>query len=387
VRVEAAAPPTVAARPRARGPVATRALTFALLAVAAAIELMLGDSSDPAVLLRSGALVRGFVHAGEYWRLVTAIFIHVGGVHLILNVIGLWFLGRLAEELFGGWRTAALFGLSGLAGTCASYLASPAGLSAGASGAILGLLGAVFVELTLHRRRHRTAWNRGVWGSLLVVAIAEVGLGFVYSMIDQWAHVGGLAAGVVVGALLSPNTSWAKAGLHSARAITIAFAAAVVIAGVLVVRTSLADSLDRTPRERRTIGDVAVTVPASWRVEDGAAFDADLPLILEPRYRTGALDSVLIAATDEATEDAHKHYDQVDTAGDAAVLLPAEWRGKELVVSSDASGGRLRSRYVLAVRPEGDRVLLAKLLVPESLARAAPSFFTALFASIVAQGQ
>src|SRR5207253_69912 len=132
------------------------------------------------VLVRSGALVRGLVHSGEVWRLVTCIFVHVGGVHLMVNVIGLWFLGRLAEDLLGGWRTACVFALAGIGGSVASFLASPVGVSAGASGAIFGLLGAVFVELTLHRNRHRTAWNRGVWGSLVVVTIAQLALDFVF---------------------------------------------------------------------------------------------------------------------------------------------------------------------------------------------------------------
>src|SRR5690606_4724046 len=128
--------------------------------VALVIAATLGGSTDVGTLMRGGAMVRGLVDAGELWRLVTFSFVHVGGIHLLVNVMNLYFLGRLAEDLFGPWRTAAVFALAGVGGAGASYLASPAGISAGASGAIFGLLGAVFVELSWHRRHHHIAWKR-----------------------------------------------------------------------------------------------------------------------------------------------------------------------------------------------------------------------------------
>ena len=59
-------------------------------------------------------------------------FVHLGGLHLLVNVIGLWFLGRLCEEMFGATRTVAIFAVTGIGGACASFLASPVGVSAGA---------------------------------------------------------------------------------------------------------------------------------------------------------------------------------------------------------------------------------------------------------------
>ncbi|HEY0252865.1 MAG TPA: rhomboid family intramembrane serine protease, partial [Kofleriaceae bacterium] len=149
-RVEAAPTPVVVARDQVKRPWATRGLTAAMFVTAATITICVGDSSDLGVLVRSGAMVRGFIHDGEWWRIISCNFIHVGGLHLVVNVIGLWFLGRLCEDMYGTVRTFAIFAIAGIAGFVASDLASPVGISAGASGGIFGLLGAVFVELTLH---------------------------------------------------------------------------------------------------------------------------------------------------------------------------------------------------------------------------------------------
>ncbi|MBA3819750.1 MAG: rhomboid family intramembrane serine protease, partial [Deltaproteobacteria bacterium] len=147
-RVEAAPLPPPIRIERAAQPWATWTITAVLVAVSGAITVFVGSTSDTGILVRAGAMVRGMIDGGEWWRLVSCVFVHVGVVHLAVNGIGMFFLGRVTEELFGTARTFALFGLCGIAGAVASYLASPAGVSAGASGAIFGMLGAVFVELT-----------------------------------------------------------------------------------------------------------------------------------------------------------------------------------------------------------------------------------------------
>ena len=146
---------------RPRGPNATRILSGG--------TRVAGDRDQPVHRIVDGCrraaarrCTRARPRGGRAVASVTCIFVHVGAVHLIVNVTGLWFLGRLAEEFFGPWRLTAIFAVSGIVGSFASYLASPAGISAGASGAIFGVLGALFVELTLHRKRHRAAWSRGI---------------------------------------------------------------------------------------------------------------------------------------------------------------------------------------------------------------------------------
>src|SRR6185503_10061999 len=137
---------------------------------------------------------------------------HVGMLHLVLNATGLFILGWIAEDLFGGARVIALFGVAGVSGAVASYLAAPVGISAGASGAVFGLLGAVFVEITWNREHYRSAWRRGMWGALAVIAAAA-------------------------------------------------------IAAVQVARTSLTDSLAAGGTARHVIDGFAIEAPAGWRVQ------------------------------------------------------------------------------------------------------------------------
>ena len=391
-QVESSPPPVVMLRARPRGPWATQLLVGGVLAGAGAIALCLGESSDAGVLLRAGALMRGFVHDGEWWRLVSCIFVHFSGLHLLVNTIGLWFVGRLCEDLFGPARTIAIFALAGIAGSCASYAASENAVLAGASGAIFGLLGAVFVELTWHRHRHRATWNRSMWGIVLVVAIAQVGIGSLYPTIDQWAHGGGLALGALMGFVLSPNARWAKPARHLARAIAIAFGIAVVVAAVMVVRTSVADSLARPPTVTVDLGSrLQARAPSSWSVSEGALHDYDHVFeMLVGRSDGGTLGDQLAQWTTAEQKRAHdvEHFDQIAVATEHLVPLPPGWEGSELVVSVEAPdpiGNRQRYRVVVAAKPAVDGVILASVYIPETVARDAAPFFTQLVQSITAQ--
>ncbi|HEX5060827.1 MAG TPA: rhomboid family intramembrane serine protease [Kofleriaceae bacterium] len=387
-RVEAEPPPVVTERVRPRGPLATRTLVAVCLLAATVIAFVLDGSTDVGTLMRAGAMVRSLVADGEWWRLVSCIFIHVGGIHLIVNMIGLWFLGRLVEDLFGPSQMIAIFAVSGIAGAAASYLASPVGASAGASGAIFGLLGAVFIELSLHRKQHRVAWSRGVWGSLAVVTVAQIAIGFFYPVIDQWAHGAGLAAGAIAGILLSPNVRWPKLGLYAARAIAIVFGLLVVTSAVFVVRTSIADSLANEPLERRQSINVSVVVPVSWqRSTDGELFDPDLyiPLLAKRVPAIGTLDAQVEAYRKDEEKHATdtKGFEKVTAATDQLIPLPAEWRGSEMLASMpDPLGDHQQFRVVVAGRPHPQGVILVSLYIPETVARAAPAWFTQLLASV-----
>ena len=358
-RTAAAEPPKVAPRDKPRGPIATRTLIAAILVAAGAIAICFGSSSDVGVLVRAGAMVRGLVHAGEWWRLISCIFVHVGGVHLIVNAIGLLFLGRLAEDLFGGWRTAAVFALSAVGGATASFLASPAGISAGASGGIFGLLGAVFLELTWQRRRHRAAWRAGVWGSLAVVALAQIAVDVVEPITDQWAHGGGLAIGALCGILLSPHARWQRLALHASRVIAVAFAGVTIVAAVMVGRTSLLDSLERDWQS-------VVTTPVAGEVAEAPA-----------------------AAVEHAKQDFAKYLvDKEDPdakiadATDRAIALPAGWQGIEQVVTEiDPLDNTQVERVVIAARPAASGSFVLVMRMPQTIAKAAPAFFTHLIAA------
>ncbi|HEU4735078.1 MAG TPA: rhomboid family intramembrane serine protease [Kofleriaceae bacterium] len=383
-RVEAAPPPPPirgARRPRAR---ATWLVTGALVAVSAVISLSIGDTSDIGVMLRAGGMFRDVIASGEWWRLVACVFVHVGILHLALNAAGMLILGRLAEELLGSARTIAVFAVAGVAGAVASYLASPAGISAGASGAVFGLLGAVFVEITWHRSRYRAAWKRGMWGALAVIAVGQLAYGFLDPVIDQWAHGAGLAAGALLGVVVSPGARWSWAGLQLARALALAFAALVVLSGIAVARTPVADSLGGGGTARHVVAGVAITAPSRWIAAGDQLYQPDtlvrIKLARLPRGNPVQQLAMWIVEEGRVTKD--ELGAELAAAPDRAVALPDGWDGIEREAApEDAMGYRQRVRVILCGRAFGDTMVVMSIQVPSVVASAAPAFFAALIAS------
>src|SRR4051794_4634994 len=126
-------------------------LTFLLIAVNVAVGIAalviagFGGSENIAMLTFLGAKVNALIHAGQYWRLVTAGFLHIGLWHLLSNMLGLLFIGTVVEAFYGRWRYLMLYTLTGAAGMAVSYLMQP-NLSAGASASVFGLVGALIAH-------------------------------------------------------------------------------------------------------------------------------------------------------------------------------------------------------------------------------------------------
>lgn len=137
-----------------------------------------------------GARYTMAVWEGEVWRLLTAVFLHAGLLHLVLNTWALLAVGPAVEAIFGPARMLAIYLTSGVVGNAASTLWGGEA-SVGASGAIFGLFGAlVFFGL-----RHRERLSRRYWGALLPTVVGNLVYGFTQPRIDNWAHLGGLAGG------------------------------------------------------------------------------------------------------------------------------------------------------------------------------------------------
>jgi rhomboid protease GluP len=167
-----------------------------------ALEVALGGSTNVGVLIRLGANVPALVLDGQPWRLFTSIFLHIGIVHILLNGWALYQLGGLVETFVGPSRMLAVALGSGLVGSAAStawhvWMQNP-GISAGASGAVFGLLGAL-VGLLLSRRNDLRAEGRSLLSSLLLWAGLNVYLGLSTPGIDNAAHFGGAITGLLVG--------------------------------------------------------------------------------------------------------------------------------------------------------------------------------------------
>lgn len=130
------------------------------------------------------------IDQGGYYRLVTAMFLHYGIIHLGLNMYALWILGRSLEAALGPIRFAALYVISGIGGNVAAYVFAPNSLTAGASTAIYGLFAAYFLVL---RRLGRDAT------SVIPIIVINVVLTFTIPGISIAGHLGGLAAGALCG--------------------------------------------------------------------------------------------------------------------------------------------------------------------------------------------
>ncbi len=166
-----------------------------------ALELALGGSIsgtgnwiyEHGVLVRNAAYANGSpagVAHGEWWRLETAAFLHYGPLHLGLNMFSLYYAGSILETIIGRWRFLLLYLVSGIAGSAGALYLSPNSLTAGASGAIFGVLGGLLV---LERRRHLATG-----GQVLGLIVVNLVFTFAIPGISIGGHLGGLAAGVVL---------------------------------------------------------------------------------------------------------------------------------------------------------------------------------------------
>ena len=166
-------------------------------------ELAAGALASRDSIVEAGALVRDRVLAGEWWRLVSATFLHADVGHLLGNCLVLYVVGMACEHAFGFVRTAVVYFTSGLTGSVLSGALSP-GPSVGASGAIFGLVAAVIVVLYRHQR-HFYLRDKRIGFVLLVWAAYQISTGLLNPYIDNYGHLGGLAGGATAALLLAPS--------------------------------------------------------------------------------------------------------------------------------------------------------------------------------------
>lgn len=167
-----------------------------------ACELFRGALHDPRKLVPLGALAKQNVANGEVWRLLSMTFLHGDLDHLIGNLIALYILGMAGEHAFGKSQFLTLFVVSGLTGALLS-LSGPHQLAVGASGAILGISGAMVVLFLRHRRRLHLR-DRRIGAALIFWAGYVFILGLVNPRVDNRAHLGGFLGGAAMAFLLRP---------------------------------------------------------------------------------------------------------------------------------------------------------------------------------------
>jgi membrane associated rhomboid family serine protease len=175
-------------------------ITTALIAVNVGIyflQLAGGASvnANSGWIFQHGALYGPLVANGDWYRLLSAAFLHYGPIHLGMNMLALWWIGRPLEDALGPIRYLMLYVVSGLAGSAGALIANPTGVTVGASGAIFGILGAAIV---LERQRTYV-----LGGSAMTLLIVNIAFTFAVPGISIGGHLGGLAGGALVILFLS----------------------------------------------------------------------------------------------------------------------------------------------------------------------------------------
>jgi rhomboid protease GluP len=157
-------------------------------------------------LVTWGANLAPLSLGSQPWRMLASNYVHIGLIHIFFNMWCLWNLGRLAERIFDRWIYLLVYTASGISGSLASLWWHPQGIGAGASGAIFGLAGALIAVLYLGKLPISKDALKPTLKSLISFAAYNLFFGLVPG-IDNAAHLGGLAAGLSLGAVLARSFS------------------------------------------------------------------------------------------------------------------------------------------------------------------------------------
>jgi rhomboid protease GluP len=202
------------------------------------VAMLVGGANplSPSVpdIVHWGANVASLSLGAEPWRLFTCMFVHIGLLHIAMNMYVLWDIGRFVEKLLGNAGMLIVYLLSGLAGSLASAAIHPNVVSAGASGAIFGLYGVVFGYLVRNRSQVPTQTLRQLRKVAGIFVVFNIALGFIIPAVDVSAHLGGLAAGFVFGFLISGSLT--EAGVARRTGRNLLTAGVGLIALVLIQR-------------------------------------------------------------------------------------------------------------------------------------------------------
>lgn len=179
--------------------VAANILVFVIM-VLSGVSLM---NPRAGAVLDWGANFGPFTLNGQWWRLVTCMFLHFGIIHIGFNMYVLWQIGHLVERLAGNIGLLVLYLTSGIAASIASLAWNPFSVSAGASGAVFGVCGALLGFIILRRDTIPRDVVMGLRSSLITFVIYNVVIGMAVPQIDMAAHAGGFVYGILCGLVLS----------------------------------------------------------------------------------------------------------------------------------------------------------------------------------------
>jgi rhomboid protease GluP len=185
--------------------IAIIAINIMLYVVTAYLSLVYAGgsifSSDTEVLVLLGAKVNDLISQGQYFRLISCMFLHGGIMHLAVNMYSLYAIGPMVEQAYGKAKYLAIYFIAGICSSMLSYVYSPS-ISIGASGAIFGLLGAVLIFAI----KSKGKTGSGLIMNILVVIVVNIFIGMQLPGIDYFGHIGGLIGGMIISFLLVNRT-------------------------------------------------------------------------------------------------------------------------------------------------------------------------------------
>lgn len=177
-------------------------MTYVFLAIQIIIYVLMtvdGGSTNIFTLIYYGAKVNPLIVAGEYWRLITPIFLHIGFTHILMNSITLYYLGTQMELIFGSVRFAIIYLLGGIMGNVMSFAFSDS-VSAGASTSLFGLFAAAIVLGRMYPRNYAI---RQMAQNFTLLIVLNFVIGITSSSIDNWGHLGGAIGGGLAAVFVS----------------------------------------------------------------------------------------------------------------------------------------------------------------------------------------
>lgn len=205
-----------------------------LIGVAFSIQLKTNALQNPLEMMRLGAGVPGLVAEGEWYRLISANFLHGADFHIFMNGLCLWILGALIERTVGGWQLGVVALVSAVGGAATSTLLSDAPIMVGASTTLYGLFGALVVIERLYRWQIPPVFRESIrW--LIILLVVNIVLTLPVPQIDKAAHAGGLLTGALAMFLMIPRDRRYRPRVPASKAIRgVAIGLCLVFAAGLV---------------------------------------------------------------------------------------------------------------------------------------------------------
>ena len=173
-------------------------ITLGIILLCIVMFIISGYGYDDLKLIRYGANYSFLVRRGEYFRLITYMFLHGGIMHIVLNMYSLYIVGPKVEDFFGKWKYLLIYLFSGISGGLLSIAFNQNVISIGASGAIFGLFGAL-IYFGYNYRGYIGAMIRS---QIVPIVIYNLLIGLFIPGIDMWGHVGGLIGGIITSNML-----------------------------------------------------------------------------------------------------------------------------------------------------------------------------------------